>query len=589
MKKQLSLLLVLPFLLGGCSTGNSGSKDFGELTYGDAVLTDAQKEAFILGDNSRSVTSNVSVLSDSISISSTATYSQSFSYAGQFITYELSNSFYVYSMLTGKRVNYIPDVTIMDSYSFSTNSYTSFYSDSGFEVGALKMYREDSSTSKTLYSTFIYDAYGNELYTDVDSEYGYPTVSFDWYVKAVYPYRDNTSNPTYTYYMIMDVSKTGENPKTVYYKYSDDMTTVEKVDSIYPAPLHNPYAYMFTVQDGDTSTKYFYNKFTSDSKIILEVNKEGETDVKRYVIPASGYFVVDQYLIYQQSVLINDHDLNYDYCNGTNCYRLSTYRLDLATGSEEEIKTPMVISNVHELTKNIEYDTVAQIGPYVAVEFYTINNDRTIDNTVKAYVVDKDLVLHDNVITYYGSYYKFGDYYYAGSAIFNKDRIQIKSLPYSIVKIYGNGALVRNNDNYKYGFIDFELNELVQLRYSNYFPMGNDQILFSNSINDAKLFNYSSKTASNLTTVDNKHEYETNYLSTGIFMKYGLDTQTSEKDEVYHGNNLLVSYSQSDNAYLSGIFSKSYQKLTRYSYYIRTGTYSTGYKYNIIRADYTNN
>lgn len=363
MKKKLLLLIPLITLIAvpGCKSKNRNKK-------GDVV------SAAVLKANTKPVIKNIFgnfELSDKdLSIEKMADYH----YINGFLLINTTDGYLnLYSVLKDKVVAKIN----------SGASVKTFASD---VAGGYISYTTSEGVS-------IYDGLGNELVKDSKRTYTTLDITSGLNANGVY----------YCDIKFDDIS--------LYYLYDD-----EGVATVHSTEMGDDYGSGDTIKGLDyVLLDDFghpgYLRIKNSSRYIIFDNKGNE--ISSFTDPnADASFFVGDYLIYQNSVKLDNNNNNYDFISATGeRYSLETYRINYLNAKKEAIKVSYLLStganDIHSFRNS------KGIYTYSYANLRTISDKKILSSTLETYIIDSAGALHDNVTGInLGAFERLGDNYY---------------------------------------------------------------------------------------------------------------------------------------------------------------------------------
>ena len=158
-----------------------------------------------------------------------------------------------------------------------------------------------------------------------------------------------------------------------------------------------------------------YQRIKNSSRYIVFDNKGNE--ISSFTDPnADASFFVGDYLIYQNSVKLDDNNNNYDFISETGeRYSLETYRINYLTAKKEPITVSYLLStgidDIHS------FYNAKGVYTYAYANLKTISDKKILSNTLETYIIDASGVLHDNVTGInLGAFQRLGSHYYNTSS-----------------------------------------------------------------------------------------------------------------------------------------------------------------------------
>lgn len=151
-----------------------------------------------------------------------------------------------------------------------------------------------------------------------------------------------------------------------------------------------------------------YKLYSSSSRYV--VFDKNNNEVASFTDPnADVEFFVGDYLIYQNSIKLDDNNNNYDYISTSGeRFSLETYKINYLTAKKETVKTKFVLATGVQPFFNDK-----GVYTYCYGNLQTISDKKNLSSTVETYIIDSNGSLHDNVTGIdLASFVRFGDNYY---------------------------------------------------------------------------------------------------------------------------------------------------------------------------------
>lgn len=540
MKKQLSLLLLVPFLLMGCNTNESSEeKKAGE--QGDPILTQEEIDKLTMKtldkyESKQTKVGTVTIPHDATDIDLSA--------EGQLISYTLqveeAKKLEIMSLVKCGSVFSIADLTKYKDWGIDYVGGSPY-----LESAVIELVTHDEVEDEDTYHYTIVDAIGTKL-LELDSEEEKPSTAFsvNSFAIDVSEYKSNI-NSLRTVYSVVSYfdEKTAKNVEA-YYKYDANYSKAEKVTDIYEKEaLVNNNKIKFTVGEGEEAVEYSGEHQTINNVQIFKVShsEEGQVVTKTIIVPATNYGIYDHHILYQEIVQTNDHDPNYTYASAGKYYSLRTHLVDLSTGEDVVYDFPFLISNFFYIADQQKIGEVGQLTKYAIAIGNQIEN-KQLQPTIVASVIDSGLVFHDVINNFIMSrYVKLGNGYYDTTTkeLLDTDKVSKGTVKDGIEKICANGILVYK-DSY-YGVIN-EKGEYVfrPNQYNSYQEVNSDVIYLTGVAAEPMLFNLT--TLEDVTpNWDTKKTYNKSEIGRGYYVEKGDTEVAGSKDKVYYLGNLLES------------------------------------------------
>ena len=561
-KKSLLTLLVLPLILSGCGGSEPEKPKPGE--RGEDVLTAAQKERMLTLDGAQDYTLGVALASEKVVDSD------------RYLLEWYNEHFFIYRhdggtehptdwVIVSKEAGQIDVATKGYGYTGPDELEIENYgtiSDGTTGIPFVYYYAHfESSSYKNTVNT-VKDAFGNTIFNS-NEEYD------DFHFNSASLSKDADKN----YILTVNYYDNGiTTSKRLVYGEGFKGLKAEEVDPY--ASLTKSQEYYFTVEN----VKYTVG-LTNGKEYYVSHSEGGEIVTKYYPEQQQGNKVlVGQYLIYQDTDAVNVHEGDYDLVAYNQAMKINTYRLNLATGKTEKIEFPYIIQNFsHEdfvpedLKENEGYD----IPKYAVATLYAIEN-KQLNPVGRKYVLDADLVLHDELTAYETNYKKLGEnHYLIDKVIYDSNYKIVGDLSrFNIITTYPKGILVQETatGSNRYGFVGEDGKFVLEPQYlsanAGYNPpVVNGYLKLRAATNEYVYFDpYGLKLITY--TRDAEREYVYNSSNTEFFcLKGAQDKEDPLKygdDEFYFINTKLAtvkhfessitwsnySYKQNDSTYL---------------------------------------
>ena len=154
-----------------------------------------------------------------------------------------------------------------------------------------------------------------------------------------------------------------------------------------------------------------YQRIKNSSRYIVFDAKGNE--ISSFTDPkADASFFVGDYLIYQNSVKLDENNNNYDFISESGeRYSLETYRINYLNAKKEAITVNYLLetgeNDIHS------FRNAKGIYTYAYANLKTISDKKILSNTKETYIIDASGALHDNVTGIkLGAFERLGDNYY---------------------------------------------------------------------------------------------------------------------------------------------------------------------------------
>ena len=209
-----------------------------------------------------------------------------------------------------------------------------------------------------------------------------------------------------------------------------------------------------------------YKKFKSSGRYVIFDNSNNE--VASFTDPnGEAEFFVGDYLIYQNSIKLDDNNNNYDYINSAGeRYSLETYRINYLTAKKETLDVKYVLGTAANDINPFFNDK--GVYTYSYANLRTISDKKILSNTMETYIIDGKGVLHDNVTGIaLGKFERFGNNYYNSESetIYDGNLNEISILNGLDPKHIHNAELIICKKDGNYGAINHEGRIAIPFEY----------------------------------------------------------------------------------------------------------------------------
>ena len=359
-KKLLFIPLISLIALPGCGNTNSGNKK------GDVVSPAVLKAN--TKPTKKDIYSGFDLISGFMSNDET-TYSVSNGFT--IITNGTERSFY--SAILGDTV---AEISTSDTYqTFSSNV-----------AGGYLAYTTDEGLS-------IVDGLGNVLIDKSNRTYESLTVTSGLNSKDIYYCDVKIDNTNYYYHYDKNGGVSVHSTNT-----GDDYDPGEVLPGI---------DYILLDEFGHPG----YQLIKNSSRYIVFNSKGNE--IASFTDPnADASFFVGDYLIYQNSVKLDENNNNYYYISETGeRYSLETYRINYLNAKKEAIDVSYLLSK--ESGAIHSFKNAKGINAYAYANLRTISDKKILSSTNETYIIDSAGTLHDNVTGInLGAFERLGNNFY---------------------------------------------------------------------------------------------------------------------------------------------------------------------------------
>ena len=435
-KKIFILPLVLMLSLTGCKGKNKNKK--GDVVN-DLVLKANTKEV------NKFLYSDFNLQTTSLPVSNIGLVKQD---KGFLVIVDTSAKTHFYSIIKGSIIA-SETLTVGDKYETTSSALT----------GGYLVVTKSGQTS-------VYDALGNTLLEGAEN------------VNAITVKDDNDFDKTTTLAKLV-VNGSSER----YFKY-DNNGVATKIVTIDGSAEAGSSMQGIQYSSLDNYGHPGYKIYSSSSRYVIFDNNNNE--VASFTDPnADVEFFVGDYLIYQNSVKLDDNNNSYDYISTSGeRYSLETYRINYLTAKKEALKTNFVLAPGIKPFFNDK-----GVYTYAYGNLQTISDKKNLSSTVETYIVDTSGALHDNVTGIdLGAFVRFGNNYYntESKTIYDGYLNEISILGNMLPVYQENAELIICQTNGNYGAVNHEGKVAIPFEYDMIFT---EYISDSNflAIKDGKL------------------------------------------------------------------------------------------------------
>ena len=344
---------------------------------------------------------------------------------------DYSNGFLVITTEDSRKTFYSVTTNEFIASDLSINDYVTF--PSNVAGGYLKITLDGLTT--------IYDGLGNVL---IDN-------SYESFVTLVINSGIDDKNRDYCDI----VFGTGESERHQYFTYSNGVPTLLKVldsddDQYGSGSSLQGIEYVSLDEYGHPG----YTRYKNSGRYVIF--DDNNIEIASFTDPsADTKFFVGDYLIYQNSVRLDENNNNYDYIDSNGVrYSLETCRINYLNAKKEDIEVNFVLQgdNTVSSLKNEE-----NIYEYCYANMKIISNKKILSNTIETYIIDETGLLHDNVTgIHISSFERFGNNYYdpISKTIFDGNLNEISILTNMYPQKVDNANLIICKRNGKFGAIN---------------------------------------------------------------------------------------------------------------------------------------
>lgn len=422
MKKSaiLSIALMSVLLLTGCKKNKNSNKK-GDVVN-DLLLKANTKEERKYIYSSYNLTQNEILLENIADID----YSSGF----LIITTEDTRKTF-YSVTTNKFLE--SDLLISDYVAYSSN----------VTGGFLKLTLDGLTT--------IYDALGNTLVDHSYESYSLLKINSGIDTKG----RDYCDI----------ISGTGETERHQYFIYENGKPTLLKVldneDQYGTGSSMQGVEYVSLDDYGHKG----YTRYKNSGRYV--VFDDNNIEIASFTDPvADTKFFVGDYLIYQNSVRLDENNDEYDYIDSNGVrYSLETCRINYLNAKKEEISVNYVFQGDESVFSLRNEDGIYE---YCYADVKTISSKKILSNTIEKYIIDGGATLHDNVTgIYISAFERFGENYYdpISKTIYDGNLNEISILTNMAPVRINNADIIVCVRNGKYGAINSEGKVVFEFKF----------------------------------------------------------------------------------------------------------------------------
>ena len=274
------------------------------------------------------------------------------------------------------------------------------------------------------------------------------------------------------------VLSVGEVEKHQYFIYDNDVATLLKVSEEDEFGSGSSMQGIEFVPLDDYGHKGYTRYKNSGRYVVFDDNN---IEIASFTDPvADTEFFVGDYLIYQNSVRLDENNNDYDYIdtNGVR-YSLETYRINYLTAKKDELDINYVFQGNDSVFSLRNENSIYQ---YSYADVKIISSKRILSNTIEKYVIDGDAVLHDNVTgIFISSFERFGNNYYdpISKTIYDGNLNEISILMNMSPTRITNADIIVCMRNGKYGAINTEGKVVFEFKYDKIYTtyISNNRLL----------------------------------------------------------------------------------------------------------------
>ena len=473
MKKKLLILpLITLIALPGCKNNKNGNKK------GD-VVNDA-----VLKANTKEIKKN---------IYSDFDLKSSFSFASESTSYEVSNGF-VITTSEGKISfhSVIKNTVVLEIA--STDTFETYPSDvAGGFVSVV-----------TSEGVSVVDALGNTLVDKSKRDYSSLEITSGINTKRIY-YADVKFDDTSLYFHYDNNGVATVHSTNMGDDYSSG-TTIKGLDYVSLDDFGHP----------------GYTRIKNSSRYIIFDNKGNE--ISSFTDPnADAEFFVGDYLIYQNSVKLDDNNNNYDYISQSGeRYSLETYRINYMNAKKEAIKVSYLLStgenDIHS------FYNAKHVYAYAYANLKTISDKKILSNTLETYIIDASGNLHDNVTGInLGAFERLGSNYYntESKTIYDGNLNELSILTNMNPRKIDNGAMIVCTVEGKTGAVNHKGQVVLPFEYDNIYTsyMSNERALVvDDGVTKVVSFNVNNQMHNDVAELE---DGTINYFGSGVYSLNG--------------------------------------------------------------------
>ena len=296
--------------------------------------------------------------------------------------------------------------------------------------------------------TSVYDALGNIL---VDKYENVTSVSME----------DNNDFPASGELAKISIQTSSGNT-TYFFKYDESgvaSVVLTNGDSFEPGSSMQGVKYSSLDNFGHPG----YKIYSSSSRYVIFDNNNNE--VASFTDPnADVEFFIGDYLVYQNSIKLDDNNNNYDYISTSGeRFSLETYRINYLTAKKEAVKVKSVLAPGVKPFFNDK-----GVYTYCYANLQTISDKKNLSSTIETYIIDSNGSLHDNVTGIdLGAFVRFGNNYYntASETIYDGYLNELSILGDMLPSYQENAELIICQTNGNYGAVNHEGKVAIPFEY----------------------------------------------------------------------------------------------------------------------------
>ncbi len=294
-----------------------------------------------------------------------------------------------------------------------------------------------------------------------------------------------------------------------------------------------------------------YQRIKNSSRYIVFDAKGNE--ISSFTDPkADASFFVGDYLIYQNSVKLDENNNNYDFISESGeRYSLETYRINYLNAKKEAITVNYLLetgeNDIHS------FRNAKGIYTYSYANLKTISDKKILSNTLETYIIDSAGALHDNVTGInLGAFERLGDNYYNtdSKTIYDGNLNELSILTHMNPRKVDNADMIICSLEGKCGAVNQKGKVVLpfeyDLIYADYIS-NNKALVVDDGVLKVVSFDSNKMTHEDVRTIDNG---TVSYFSSGIY-KVGdnyiklFDGEGIELDDSLTSINCAISYATS--------------------------------------------
>lgn len=294
---------------------------------------------------------------------------------------------------------------------------------------------------------------------------------------------------------------------SLYFHYDDKgVATVHSTnmgDDYDSGSLINGIGYMLLDDFGHRG----YQMIKNSSRYIVFDNKGNE--ISSFTDPnADAEFFVGDYLIYQNSIKLDNNNNNYDFISQSGeRYSLETYRINYMNAKKEAINVSYLLStgenDIHS------FYNAKGVYAYAYANLKTISDKKILSNTLETYIIDSSGNLHDNVTGInLGAFERIGSNYYNtdSKTIYDGNLNELSILTNTNPIKIDNAEIIVCSVEGKYGAVNQNGQVVLPFEYDNIYTSylsADRALVVENGVNKVVSFNTNNQTHTDVREIEN--------------------------------------------------------------------------------------